>query len=225
VKRFFFALGLCALPAAGQAQVIVHQAALDQLAGIAPPPMLAPMVAPVVSHKIVHHPAARWHLVVKRVHLALIPADDAAKPLAAKPAPPPVVKVVAKSGPYMPAPPSTPPVKVAVAQPAPTLPALPGAVVLRFGANASDLPGTAAAALIPVCKAAGQGDMVAIDAYAPADPADPSAAMRLSMSRAFAVRDALTACGVPSTKIFPRADGAAGDVTTARITLARGAQN
>jgi hypothetical protein len=31
--------------------------------------------------------------------------------------------------------------------------------------------------------------------------------MRLSMARAFAVRDALTACGLPSIRIIPRADG------------------
>jgi hypothetical protein len=32
--------------------------------------------------------------------------------------------------------------------------------------------------------------------------------MRNSLARAFAVRDALTACGVPAAHIIPRADGA-----------------
>jgi outer membrane protein OmpA-like peptidoglycan-associated protein len=44
--------------------------------------------------------------------------------------------------------------------------------------------------------------------------------MRLSMARAFAVRDALTACGVPSTRILPLAlgDVPGKDENTARIT-------
>jgi len=220
VKRFFFALLFCTLPAWAGAQVIVHQAALDQLAGIAPPAVL-----PVVSHMIVHKPAAHRARVVKRVHLAVVlPAADAMKPIATPVAP--AQSVSAKPpGPFIPTPPTTPPVKEAVARPAPSLPALPGAVVLRFGAGASDLPGGAAAALAPVCKAAAAGNMVAIDAYAPANANDPSVAMRLSLTRALAVRAALTACGVPPAHIFARADGAAGDVTTAKITLARGAQN
>jgi hypothetical protein len=34
-----------------------------------------------------------------------------------------------------------------------------------------------------------------------------SAPMRNSLTRAFAVRDALTACGVPAAHIIPKADG------------------
>jgi outer membrane protein OmpA-like peptidoglycan-associated protein len=220
VKRFFFALLFCAPPAWAGAQVIVHQAALDQLAGIAPPAVL-----PVVSPRIVPKPVAHSVRVVKRIHVAMVVrAADALKPVA-----PPAAAVGNVSarppGPFIPTPPATPPVKEAVAMPAPALPALPGAVVLRFGAGESDLPAAAAAALAPVCKAAAAGNMVAIDAYAPADASDPSVAMRLSLTRALAVRGALAACGVPPTHILARADGAAGDVTTAKITLARGAQN
>ncbi len=213
MKRFFFALVLSAWPAWAGAQVIVHQAALDQLAGVAPP---------VVPPKIVHMPASHGVRVVRRVHVAVVlPAADAVKPV------PPVVTVVAKPpGPFIPTPPTSPPVQQAVVRPAPVLPALPGAVIVRFGAGASDLPGGAAAALAPVCKAAASGTMVAVDAYAPADANDPSVAMRLSLSRALSVRAALTACGVPPAHIFARADGAAGgDAATAKITLARGATN
>jgi hypothetical protein len=218
VKRIFFVLLIFALPALARAQVIVHQAALDQLAGVSPP-----VVLPAVSHRIMHKPASHSARVVKRVHVVV--ASDAVKPaISIAPPEPPVASKLAK--PYVPLPPTSPPVKQAVARPAPALPALPGAVVLRFGEAASDLPGGAAAALAPVCKAGAAGNMVAIDAYAPPDVNDPSSAMRLSLSRALAVRDALTACGVPATHIFPRADGAAaGDAATAKITLARGATN
>jgi hypothetical protein len=221
VKRFFFVLLIFALPALARAQVIVHQAALDQLAGVSPP-----VVLPAVSHRIMHKPASHSARVVKRVHVVV--ASDAVKPaISIAPPEPPVVAVASTPAkPYVPLPPTSPPVKQAVARPAPALPALPGAVVLRFGEAASDLPGGAAAALAPVCKAGAAGNMVAIDAYAPPDVNDPSSAMRLSLSRALAVRDALTACGVPATHIFPRADGAAaGDAATAKITLARGATN
>jgi hypothetical protein len=61
--------------------------------------------------------------------------------------------------------------------------------------------------LKPFC--AHSGGLITIDAYAPADPADPSSAARLSMSRAFAIRDALAACGIASSNILPRANGAA----------------
>jgi len=216
VKRFFFALVVLALPALGRAQVVVNHAALDQLAGVT-----APVVVPVVAHKVVRQKARRRR-AVKRVVVLSAPAVVVGKPFVVK------LPAVAKPGqgaPFVPAAPKTPAVKMAVARPAPVLPALPGAVVLRFGDGAAALPAGAAAELGPVCKAAAAGDTVAIDGYAPADAADPSAAMRLSMDRAFAVRDALTACGVPGARIFPRADGAAGDVATARITLARGAPN
>ena len=89
-------------------------------------------------------------------------------------------------------------------KPAPAAPKPMAPVSLVFAPGSSTLPGNAAAALKPFCTAMGQ---IAIDARAPADPSDPSAAMRLSLARAFTVRDALTACGVPGSRILPRADG------------------
>jgi outer membrane protein OmpA-like peptidoglycan-associated protein len=44
-------------------------------------------------------------------------------------------------------------------------------------------------------------------AYAAATPGDPSAARRTSLSRALAVRNALIADGVPSSRIYVRALG------------------
>jgi hypothetical protein len=209
VKRFFFALWFCALPAFGQAQVIVHQAALDQLAGLAPVAAV-PVVVPVVQ--------PRHRKIFRAVSHAVV----AVKPASAPAVIVPVVVKPAPAAPFVPAPPVSPPATVAVARPAPALPAAPGAVVLRFAGGDDSLPGDAAAALRPVCAAAKSGSFVAVDAYAPADKTDPSAAMRLSLSRAFAVRDALAACGVPPSHIIPRADGAAGDPATARISLGQG---
>jgi hypothetical protein len=77
--------------------------------------------------------------------------------------------------------------------------------MLKFAAGSAALPATAAAALKPFCTAPG---MIGINARAPNDPADPSAAMRLSLTRAMALRSALIACGVPSSSIVPRALGA-----------------
>jgi hypothetical protein len=97
-------------------------------------------------------------------------------------------------------------VQPVVARPvAPLRPQLPAPVVIDFAAGGSDLPGNVAASLKPVCT---HGGVVTIDAYAAADPSDPSQAARLSMSRAFALRDALTACGVAPANIIPRANGA-----------------
>jgi hypothetical protein len=56
--------------------------------------------------------------------------------------------------------------------------------------------------------------------FAAADPSDPSAAPRLSMARAFALRDALMACGIPSASIIPRADGAGKNPDIAHISVA-----
>ena len=89
-------------------------------------------------------------------------------------------------------------------KPAPTAPKPVANVTLVFAPGIADLPGNAATALKPFCTASG---VVAVDARAPTDPSDPSAAMRLSLARALAVRDALTACGMPSQDILPRADG------------------
>ncbi len=165
MKPIYLALLLTLAPALASAQVIIHQDALQQLAGVMPSMTAERVSAPVVR------PVA--HVVHKHV---------APKPIA----------VVAK-------PPVAPPVVV----PAPLAP-----VSVGFAPHSADLPLGAAAALQLLCRQAGAGGLVAIDAYAPADSSDKSAPMRLSLSRAMAVRDALVACGVPPSHIIPRADGA-----------------
>jgi len=108
-----------------------------------------------------------------------------------------VVPVVAK--PLMPV----------MTKPAP--PAPPANIALNFADGAATLPANAASALKPFCSWSGT---ITINAHAPADPSNPSDAMRLSMERAFAIRDALTACGLPGSRILPVANGAAGGAET-----------
>jgi outer membrane protein OmpA-like peptidoglycan-associated protein len=96
-----------------------------------------------------------------------------------------------------------------IAKPAP--PAPPATIAVNFADGSAALPASAGAALTPFCTWSGT---ITINAHAPADPSNPSNAMRLSMERAFAIRDALTACGVPGSRILPVADGAAGGTET-----------
>jgi outer membrane protein OmpA-like peptidoglycan-associated protein len=225
VKLVLLILAVCLVPVCGWAQVIVHQAALDQLAGIAVP--AAPAVKP--APRVFHYPLL--HRVVAR----------AAKPKAvlavAKPkAPPPVVSVVAPPAvmpapttlppmPWVPVPgaPTKPPAQLAVVKPPPPPRPVMPAVTVGFAPGGADLTAGAPAALQPICKAAHDNGYVSIDAYAPADSTDPSAAMRLSLSRAFAVREALIKCGLPLARLIPRADGAMGhDTGIARITVSGG---
>lgn len=185
MKPVYIAVLLSLLPLAAGAQVVINQAALDQLAGIKPV-VAMPVAAPVMPRQ---HP--RPHLVarvkpVSPVVAAVAPAP--APPPAPTPAPAPVQPVVAK----------------------PVVAKLPplGPVTIAFAPGGTDLPANAAAALQPVCARAGADGLVTIDAYAPADGSDISAPMRNSLTRAFAVRDALSACGIPAAHIIPKADGA-----------------
>ncbi len=181
------------MPVAARAQVFINQAALDQLAGVQAP--VAPhTVVPLASKPVVHR-----HVMA------------------------PVVAVVAKAMPAVAAK-SAPVMQPVMAKPAPVIvpPDKPvGPVTLAFAAGGTDLPANAAASLQPICARAESDGLVTIDAYGPADGADMSAPMRTSLNRAFAVRDALTACGVPAAHIIPRADGAAAgkDPNSAVVSL------
>lgn len=194
MKPYVLVFFLGILPASAPAQVVINQAALEQLAGISPPVTYvpAPEVAPAAVKPKVHHVAHKAappkpELVIARPETG--PAAPSAVPVVARPAPPKLVAV--------------PP------------------VVLNFGAGSTSLPANAAAALKPVCSHAMPDGIVGIDAYAAGAGTDPSAPMRLSLGRAFAVRDALTACGIPAANIVPRANGAASgaNANTARITV------
>jgi hypothetical protein len=96
-------------------------------------------------------------------------------------------------------------------------PAVLQPVTLSFADGSADLPASAAGDLKPYCKSQG---ILAIDARAPGDPSDPSVAMRLSLARAMAVRDALVHCGVPSANIIPRALGEVANANNDETQLA-----
>jgi outer membrane protein OmpA-like peptidoglycan-associated protein len=68
---------------------------------------------------------------------------------------------------------------------------------------------------------AGDGTTFNVVGYAAGTPEDPSTARRLSLSRALAVRNALMADGVTSSRIYVRALGATGgDEAPDRVDLA-----
>lgn len=122
-----------------------------------------------------------------------------AGPLAPPPAPP-----VAPSAP--PASPMSPP--AANAGSAPTA-ANAASLTVTFGAEASDLSTSGAAAVKQLAHSVPENDTISFNvlAYAQGQAADPSSARRLSLARALAVRSALMAAGVPSTRIYVRALG------------------
>jgi hypothetical protein len=187
VKQILRLTGFLLLsPLPALAQVTVNPAALQQLAGIEPPPPMVIETAEPVP--VVHHWTHSAHISTR----PLAPVQAVAGPKS--PAP---VQTAAH------VPPPAPPKPVAPPLPAVVKPAAP--VSLIFAPGSADLPANATAALKPFCAAPGK---VAVDARAPTDPSDPSGAMRLSLSRALAVQAALTACGVPPQNILPRAQGA-----------------
>lgn len=83
---------------------------------------------------------------------------------------------------------------------------MPPVARIDFAPGSADLPAGAEAALKPFCTTPYR---IPVLARAPADPANPFSAMKLSMQRAFAVRDALIACGVDAQNIVPQADASA----------------
>jgi hypothetical protein len=190
--KFLLLLILAAsfVPGAAGAQVSVNPAALTQLAGISVPrPAAADEPAPYVAHNLpVHH---HWRHVTTALK----------KP----PRPPVFTPVVARPAPAAPKPPAPVPAAPARPSPPPAPAAPPTPVDIAFAAGSATLPAGAPARLAPFCKVSGP---IVINARAPADPADTSYSMRLSLARALAVRASLSACGVAAQNILPRALGA-----------------
>ncbi|MDD2795155.1 hypothetical protein [Acidocella sp.] len=162
--------------------------------------ILAALLPSLAAAQVKVNPAALAQLA------GIPPARPAAAPAPpAKPAWHPARRVirVVKPAPLKPLPPSAAPA-MAKPVPAPAPVATPQALVVAFAPGSATLPAGTTAALKPFCEARG---VISIDARAPADPSDPSLAMRLSLARALALRDALTSCGVASQNILPRALG------------------
>lgn len=202
VKTLFWLLGLALLlPPCAQAQVQVNPAALRQLQGLPPERPAPPAPRPAALAPRAYRPA-RHHDYTKPLHRA----EDLSLPL---PPPPrlPQSQAVPTQAPIPPHPPAMP------AHPTPDVPlhrpvSPPLVVKLDFAPNSAILPAGAAATLKPFCTAKGQ---VPILAHAPSMPDNPGMAMQLSMQRAFAIRAALIACGVPAQNIIPQStDGVSG---------------
>src|SRR5262249_23601113 len=94
---------------------------------------------------------------------------------------------------------------------------------VTFGSGQADLSPTSAAAIKTMVEAAQPGANTTFNvvAYAAGTPEDPSTARRVSLSRALAVRSALMADGVSSSRIYVRALGAtASDEPPDRVDVA-----
>lgn len=215
-----FALAIAAAPVftptalipAARAQITIDLRALDAVPpsqGQTRPVQLRPRPAPP--------PAATAPAAAKPAPAA---ADAPASPGAQAAAPPaatlpivtppgatlaPIPDPPAKTD----APPPAPPVDAnatATATPAPAL----GGMRVNFDAGATDLSPSSAAAIKEFVAAAPSTDTASYNvvAFASGKAEDPSTARRVSLSRAMAVRAALMADGVPSSRIYVRALGA-----------------
>jgi len=94
---------------------------------------------------------------------------------------------------------------------------------VTFGTGQADLSPSSVAAIKQLVAAAPPGPNTSFNVagYAAGTPEDPSTARRLSLSRALAVRSALMADGISSSRIYVRALGAAsGDEPPDRVDLA-----
>jgi outer membrane protein OmpA-like peptidoglycan-associated protein len=137
-----------------------------------------------------------------------------------QPAPPPATLPTAPPATVAVAPvPPPPPVQASPPPPPPILEGATSAALttgaglrVTFGAGEADLSPASAEAIKRVVQSAPAGDATSFNVvgYAAGAAEDPSTARRLSLSRALAVRSALMADGVASSRIYVRALGATG---------------
>lgn len=126
------------------------------------------------------------------------------------PVAPPAIASIAPIQPAVPPPAeSAPPPPPIVAGAATTAAPTRQGLRLTFAADQSDLSPGSADSIKHFVQAAPPGDATTFNvlAYATGDPNDPSAARRLSLARAIAVRSVLMTSGVPSSRIYLRALG------------------
>jgi outer membrane protein OmpA-like peptidoglycan-associated protein len=228
---------LCAFVSA-RAQVTVDLQALDSLPGAKPAPRHATTqktkpspkrVTAAKTHKPQQQEATKKPAATPEAGtVAPAAAETAAQtpqpqpPAATLPTAPPDMVAVAPVPP--PPPQATPPPPPPISEGA-TSAALTTSAGLRvtFGAGQADLSPASAEAIRTIVRSAPVGDTTSFNvvAYAAGTSEDPSTARRLSLSRALAVRSALMADGVASSRIYVRALGATGgDDTPDRVDLA-----
>jgi outer membrane protein OmpA-like peptidoglycan-associated protein len=203
--------------AASRAQVTIDLRALEGLPNTPPPPPAASPPPPAPR------PAARP--APSSQTAAAASAGSSARPTvpptapSTAPSPPPATLPTAAPAtvslaPVSPPAPQATPVPPPPVSTASATTAAPGNAGLRlaFKAEESDLSPDANAAIGKLVKAMPRGDTISYNvvAYATGGTDDPSIARRLSLSRGLAVRSALIADGVPSTRIYVRALGAGG---------------
>ncbi len=156
------------------------------------------------------------------------PAKPAAPPSAQRLPPVPIVPPAIAAIPPAIAvplarPPPTPVVPLVTDAPGQAAP-LPGGVRATFGADRADLNPVTEGAIRQFANSVKSQDQVTINvlAYAAGSADDPSTPRRLSLSRALAARAVLITMGIPSTRIYVRALGAAvGDGPADRVDVVR----
>jgi outer membrane protein OmpA-like peptidoglycan-associated protein len=222
-----------AAPAVAQVTVDLH--ALDALPGAKP--------APTERHRVAPKPPRPVATTKPRQPAQAQPAEQTpaaptvatappAAPAPAAPAPPPATLptttpptiALAPTAPPQATEPAVPPPPPPISDTSATAATNTGAGLrVTFGVGQADLSPSSAAAIKQLVAAAPPGPNTSFNVagYAAGTAEDPSTARRLSLSRALAVRSALMADGVSSTRIYVRALGAAsGDEPPDRVDLA-----
>lgn len=195
IPLLLLGLATITLTSQARAQVITDDHALDALQPTPAPPTAPPTAAgrkpaPPLLHRRTtpRHPSP----AKKSALPPNVPAAPPANPVIA---PPPFIMPTRK-------PPPPPPISLrqdAVG----TVQNLPQGVRITFGPDSADLnPATLAAIrLVAGYAHLDPVGVVAITAYAPGTPDDPSTPRRISLDRALSVRAALLAAGIPSERI------------------------
>lgn len=215
-------------PAAASAQVTIDLRALDALPS-APPPPSPPPAPPRIAPRPAPKPAAQTASLPLppepvRPPMPVLPTPPAAPQIPAPPkvnlppppaatlptAPPPTVALAPVQAPPPPPPSSAPPPPVSATAATTAAPESAG-LQLTFKGDESALSPEANAAIGKLVKATPTGNTISYNvvAYAAGSADDPSVARRMSLARGLAVRSALVADGVASTRIYVRALGAA----------------
>jgi outer membrane protein OmpA-like peptidoglycan-associated protein len=137
------------------------------------------------------------------------PSQPAPPPATIAAAPPPVATIPPVEPPVPPAnaaPPAPPPI---AANAGTTAAATAAGLRLTFSKDQSDLSPGSVTSIKQFVQSAPHTDSITYNvlAYSTGDPDDPSVARRMSLSRAIAVRSALMADGVSSSRIYLRALG------------------
>jgi outer membrane protein OmpA-like peptidoglycan-associated protein len=227
-------LSVLLLAAPVQAQVTVDLQALDNLPGAKPSARhqgtQKPKPRPTTKATAAAKPQEPPSQQAAEKPATVPPAATASPPATSPPpatlptAPPDTVALVPPPLPpaaaQQAAPPPPPPISESAASAATTTGA---GLRVTFGTGQTDLSPASAAAIKSIVQSAPAGDSTSFNvmAYSAGTPEDPSTARRLSLARALAVRSALMADGVTSSRIYVRALGATGgDEAPDRVDLA-----